>query len=287
MLVLGGMAARPAADADPLRDAGVAAPLRVEAVKAAAKKSGSSSVKALVEAMRACGTCPAARDLGRVLAEWDEAELQAAGTPEFLVEVARGKDPEPLRAAAVQAFNRVPAGKRPAGTQDLELVKVKVTCVPAQMRYDPKEFTVAGGRWVEIEMNNPDSLQHNLLVVMPGALAEIGLAGDKLGETAEGKARQFVPDSPKVLHVMGLIDPGGTGRLAFRAPEKVGTYPFVCTYPSHWRMMNGKMKVTAPEAGSAAPAAGSAAPAAGGTAPAGAAPGPGGAAPPSKSAAPA
>ena len=98
MLVLGGMAARPAADADPLRDAGVAAPLRVEAVKAAAKKSGSSSVKALVEAMRACGTCPAARDLGRVLAEWDEAELQAAGTPEFLVEVARGKDPEPLRA---------------------------------------------------------------------------------------------------------------------------------------------------------------------------------------------
>jgi len=31
--------------------------------------------------------------------------------------------------------------------------------------------------------------------------------------------------------------------LWFIAPAKPGTYPLVCTYPGHWRMMNGKLKV--------------------------------------------
>jgi azurin len=45
---------------------------------------------------------------------------------------------------------------------------------------------------------------------------------------------------------MGLVDPGRTGTLHWAVPSKAGTYPYVCTYPGHWRMMNGKVKVAAP-----------------------------------------
>ena len=39
-----------------------------------------------------------------------------------------------------------------------------------------------------------------------------------------------------------LILPGETERLTFEAPA-AGSYPFVCTYPGHWRVMNGVMHV--------------------------------------------
>jgi azurin len=64
-----------------------------------------------------------------------------------------------------------------------------------------------------------------------------------MGETPEGRACQFVPKSPAVLAVMGLVDPGKTGTLRFTVPYKPGTYGYVCTYPGHWRMMNGKLRV--------------------------------------------
>jgi uncharacterized protein len=31
--------------------------------------------------------------------------------------------------------------------------------------------------------------------------------------------------------------------LTFIAPAQVGDYPYVCTFPGHWSIMNGVMKV--------------------------------------------
>ena len=82
-----------------------------------------------------------------------------------------------------------------------------------------------------------------MLLVAPNSISEIGVAAEKMGEGLLGKRRQFVPDNPKVLQVMGLVAPGHTGEMWFFAPQKPGTYPLVCTYPGHWRLMNGKLKV--------------------------------------------
>ena len=75
-------------------------------------------------------------------------------------------------------------------------------------------------------------------------VTEIGVAAEKLGEGLDGKRRQFVPDSPKVLFVMGLVAPGQSGEMWFFAPEKPGTYPLVCTFPGHWVIMYGQLVVT-------------------------------------------
>jgi putative heme-binding domain-containing protein len=40
-----------------------------------------------------------------------------------------------------------------------------------------------------------------------------------------------------------MLDGGQTAKLAFTAPTEPGDYPYVCTYPGHWRRMVGTLAV--------------------------------------------
>ncbi|MBM4113794.1 MAG: hypothetical protein FJ253_10590 [Phycisphaerae bacterium] len=233
--------------ADPFKDHGVPVETRRKALAKRAKEKERSELLELLDAVNECGDCAASRDLAGMLESWDAKELAAPQTMTTLIEMAAPEKPAPVRVAAARAVNAVPEASRPDAAKPLAVQRIEIVCVPAAMRWDPKDVSATAGRVVEIRMKNDDTLVHNLLVTTPGSLAEIGVAADRFGETAEGKAREYVPDSPKVLHVMGLIDPGKTGSLWFIAPEKPGTYPLICTYPGHWRMMNGKLRVKAPE----------------------------------------
>ena len=42
-----------------------------------------------------------------------------------------------------------------------------------------------------------------------------------------------------------LVQPGQSVTVQFRAPSEPGDYPFVCTFPGHWRVMNGVLRVRA------------------------------------------
>jgi uncharacterized cupredoxin-like copper-binding protein len=221
---------------DPLRDAGVA---MADREKALAGK-GATVAEAAWKSIEACDACLAANDLAALLATRPEAELTAIA-PAMAATLTGGS--AHVRAAAARALCALPADKRPDAAKALQPIALKTASVVGKMSWDPKEFTVEPGALVSLRMDNPDSMQHNMLVTVPGALSEIGVAADKLGEGMDGKRRQFVPDSPKVLFVMGLVAPGQSGEMWFFAPEKPGTYPLVCTFPGHWRMMNGKLKV--------------------------------------------
>ena len=236
-----------------LRDAGVAQADRVEALTAKAKSASVSLAAATLSEIEACDACLARNDLATILAAQPAADLKSLAPT--LVSKAQDstkdadKDSPPVstsrfvKAACIRAIFALPENDRPATATAWKPVMLKTTSVPGKMVWDPKEFTVAPNAIVAIEMVNPDSMQHNMLVCSPGSLSEIGVAADKLGEGAIGKQRQYVPDSPKVLEIMGLTAPNTTGVLWFIAPAKAGTYPLVCTYPGHWRMMNGKLKV--------------------------------------------
>lgn len=180
--------------------------------------------------------------------EWPQSELIAAPIAARLVSIARIEStaPDAARIVALRMLGSIPADKRPADCPAVEPTVIALASVPSRMTYDKKELTAAPGEFLRIDYTNADALEHNLLFVAPGSLSEIGLAGDRLGQTPDGKAKEFVPDSPKVLGVMGLVGPGKSKSMWFIAPAKTGTYPFVCTYPAHWRTMNGKLKVVAP-----------------------------------------
>jgi azurin len=241
------VAADPAADAAVaarmLRENGVPAEKRMAAAMAIAKAADRSPVLTVAEAIVACGgTCGGTRDLADLLAGMHDA---AAADPAALalLEKAAGAPDDPLHLAACRAIAAMPAERRPAAFRDLSVRTVAIKAVPGAMQYDVKEIKAKPGEVLEITLANGDTMQHNLLVVLPGKMAEVGVAGDRMGETAAGKARHFVPDSPAVIAVMGLVDPGATGRMFLAVPRKPGTYNYVCTYPGHWRMMNGKLRV--------------------------------------------
>jgi uncharacterized protein len=52
-----------------------------------------------------------------------------------------------------------------------------------------------------------------------------------------------VPVSPKVLHATPLVAPKSQAELVFDAPRTPGAYPFLCTFPGHWRLMKGTLIV--------------------------------------------
>ena len=118
-----------------------------------------------------------------------------------------------------------------------------------QMLFDRKQFSVEAGKPVEIVFDNVDIMPHNLVITAPGAMLEVGQLAEKMGPA--GEAKGFIPDTPKVLFATRLLLPGQFAKLQFTAPSKPGAYPYVCTFPGHYLIMNGVMNVV--EKGAAVP----------------------------------
>ena len=91
-------------------------------------------------------------------------------------------------------------------------------------------------------------MPHNAVFTAPGAAEAVGLRSEK--EAALGA---FVPDTSAVLFATGMADPGSEVSVTFRSPPVPGDYPFLCTYPGHWRVMQGVLRVTRNATGSEAP----------------------------------
>ncbi|MDQ3291629.1 MAG: plastocyanin/azurin family copper-binding protein, partial [Bacteroidota bacterium] len=60
----------------------------------------------------------------------------------------------------------------------------------------------------------------------------------------KGAERNYVPKMDEVIAATDLVNPEGRTVIRFKVPQKTGDYPYVCTFPGHWRIMNGVMKVT-------------------------------------------
>ncbi|HKZ36677.1 MAG TPA: plastocyanin/azurin family copper-binding protein, partial [Chryseolinea sp.] len=120
---------------------------------------------------------------------------------------------------------------------------IQIKVIKNEMKFDRKTFEVEAGKPVEIVFENPDFMQHNLVITQPGALEKVGKAADKLASDPKGAEKQYVPEMSEVLFATKLVNPQQTVRLHFVAPLQPGDYPFVCTFPGHWSIMNGTMKV--------------------------------------------
>ncbi len=126
---------------------------------------------------------------------------------------------------------------------DLGVTVILVRPIPHQMVYDRTVIYVEAGKPVEIVFENIDVMPHNLLVVTPGALEKVGMAGELMQTEADAYQKGFVPDMKQVLYHTRLLQPRESQRLKFIAPAEVGEYPYLCTFPGHWRRMNGVLHV--------------------------------------------
>jgi azurin len=112
------------------------------------------------------------------------------------------------------------------------------------MKFDKTALTAKAGTTIQIVLENPDFMQHNLVIVKPKMLEKVGAAADNLARDPNGAKLNYVPRMPEVLAATPLVNPAGKFTLTFKVPATVGDYPFVCTFPGHWRIMKGVLKVT-------------------------------------------
>jgi putative heme-binding domain-containing protein len=111
------------------------------------------------------------------------------------------------------------------------------------MIYDKERIIVEAGRPVELRLSNADKMPHNLVLVQPGSLEEVGLLAEATAQTPDVMQSQYVPKSDKILLASNLLQPEDSQAISFEAPKTPGVYPYVCTYPGHWRRMYGALVV--------------------------------------------
>jgi azurin len=152
-----------------------------------------------------------------------------------------------LRIEAAIALDSLPDDVKAGLAPEHTLVHQVMYTVKDQMAYDVKSFEVPVGAPVLITLINKDPMPHNLVLCQRGKLRKVGRASDAQGMGSDAAERDYVPDMPNdIMHVMGLVMEGESKTLRFVAPTKPGRYPYVCTYPQHWQMMNGVLKVVRP-----------------------------------------
>ncbi|HIG30006.1 MAG TPA: c-type cytochrome [Verrucomicrobiales bacterium] len=128
------------------------------------------------------------------------------------------------------------------------LKSVRITCLPERMKFDVEQFTVQTGQPVKLVLVNPDATDHNLVIVQPGTLEEVGMAANEMAKDPRNANSDFIPSDKKdkILHYTAMIGPTRSSRiqvLRFNAPPEPGIYPYVCTFPGHWVIMTGEMLV--------------------------------------------
>ena len=126
---------------------------------------------------------------------------------------------------------------------ELSIRVLRVGTLPEQMAYDKERLVVQAGKPFEILLDNADLMPHNFVITIPGAMEEIGMQAEADATKPGAADRQYVPISSKILLSSRLIQPRESQRLAWVAPKLSGVYPYVCTYPGHWRRMYGSLYV--------------------------------------------
>jgi len=113
----------------------------------------------------------------------------------------------------------------------------------AGLQFAAKELTARAGERLSLTFANPDVLPHNWVLLAPGSFEKAGDLANRLITDPEGFARHYVPDIPEVLAYTDMVNPGGEFTIHFDAPAKGGEYPYICTFPGHWMVMKGVLKV--------------------------------------------
>lgn len=111
----------------------------------------------------------------------------------------------------------------------------------SEMKFDINEIRVKEGSTVKLVLTNKakdEAMQHNFVLIEEGTADKVGPAG-----VAAGADKNYVPAMKEVLVATNLVGPGKmSDEITFPAPAK-GVYDFICTYPGHYKTMNGKLIV--------------------------------------------
>ncbi len=117
-----------------------------------------------------------------------------------------------------------------------------------QMQFDKKAFEVVEGQKVTLVLTHSGQLPkaamgHNIVILKPGtSLPEFAM------KCAPLAANDWIPEDDEskklIIAHTKMLGGGESDTITFTAPAP-GEYPFLCTFPGHFAMMQGVMTVKA------------------------------------------
>ena len=113
----------------------------------------------------------------------------------------------------------------------------------SNLTFKTREIRVKAGEAIAFTLSNPDVVPHNWALLKPGTLQRVGGLANKLIADPDAVVRQYIPDSGDVLFYTDVVLPRSDFTIYFKAPKQRGRYPYLCTFPGHWLVMNGEMIV--------------------------------------------
>ncbi len=167
-----------------------------------------------------------------------EGNAEYAHIPRILKDASRAQQiAEPTPSASEAEFD----------TQK-NLKVVKIGCLPERMRYTVNQFVTLTDQPVKLVFSNADATDHNLVIVRPNVLEEVGMAANDMAKDPANANSDFIPKSKMglILDHSPMIGPTRKSKIhvmRFNAPTEPGIYPYVCTFPGHWVIMTGEMIV--------------------------------------------
>jgi azurin len=111
------------------------------------------------------------------------------------------------------------------------------------LTFSTRALRCRAGESVQLTFTNPDVVPHNWVLVKPDSLAAVGGLANKLVADPEAVLRQYVPQTDDVLVYTDIVWPQQSFAIYFQAPAAKGRYPYLCTFPGHWMVMNGELVV--------------------------------------------
>ena len=122
------------------------------------------------------------------------------------------------------------------------------------MTFDQSELTVKPGQKVKLTFDNPvqpnlQGLPYNWVLVKPGKEAVVGSAALAMAVDPKAMQNHYIPAGadggvhPDVIAHTKLVKPGSKTELEFTAPAEVGDFPYICSFPGHFRHMKGMLHV--------------------------------------------
>ena len=143
------------------------------------------------------------------------------------------KYPRDARLVAQDRLGQVLAG----------VVPVDINAI-AGLQYEPRRLRVPPGRRIALTVHNTDpSMSHNFVLVQHDRLEPISNQSMMLAADPSSIAKHYVPDDPGVICMSPILAPGNQYTIYFDSPRKKGAYPFLCTFPGHWKVMRGVLYV--------------------------------------------
>ncbi|MCU0699906.1 MAG: azurin [Myxococcaceae bacterium] len=153
------------------------------------------------------------------------------------------KPAEAAPAAEAKPAEAKPAEAAAAPAAAGDVLEVTIVASDA-MQYDKLEISAKAGQKIKLTLKHGGTLAknvmgHNFVLLKAGTdLAKFTAAA------ATSAATDYIPaDKSDIIANTGLVGGGESTTIEFTAPA-AGTYDYICSYPGHYAVMKGKLKVS-------------------------------------------